>query len=222
MIQSAGRLAAGVLLTGLLGLVSAQTAAQGIYTCVDARGRKITADRPIADCLDREQQVLNPSGSIKAKVGPSLTAQERAELEAKEKRNEQERARRAEEKRWDRALLMRYPARAVHDRERAEALAQIKVVTNAASRRIDELLRQRAAIDREMEFYVKDPSKAPPSIRRQLEENAHSQAVQKRFIADQETETRRMNARFDEELARLQTLWLRETAAARADAGKMR
>ena len=42
----------GLLLMGLPTLVLAQTSAssgQGIYTCVDAKGRTLTADRPIAD-----------------------------------------------------------------------------------------------------------------------------------------------------------------------------
>ena len=43
----------------------------GIYSCVDARGRTITADRPIADCSDREQRELNPSGTVKRKVEPT-------------------------------------------------------------------------------------------------------------------------------------------------------
>ena len=34
----------------------------GIYTCTDANGRKLTSDRPIPACLDREQNVLNPQG----------------------------------------------------------------------------------------------------------------------------------------------------------------
>jgi hypothetical protein len=44
----------------------------GVYTCIDAKGRKLTADRPIPECTDREQKILNPSGTVKAKVGPSL------------------------------------------------------------------------------------------------------------------------------------------------------
>ncbi|WP_432214584.1 DUF4124 domain-containing protein, partial [Salmonella enterica] len=36
----------------------------GIYTCVDAKGRKLTADRPILDCIDREQKELNASGQV--------------------------------------------------------------------------------------------------------------------------------------------------------------
>ena len=81
------------------------------------------------------------------------------------------------------------------------------MVIQAANNRIVELRRERTGIDAEMEFYKKDPSKAPPSVRRQLEDNDHSMAVQKRFIGDQESEIKRVNARFDEELARLKGLW---------------
>lgn len=194
---------------GAAGSAWAQSSApiSGVYTCVDAKGRKLTADRPIAECTDREQQVLNPSGTVKTKVGPTLTALERTAQEQKAKREAEEQARVGDEKRRDRALLIRYPNKGVHDQERAEALAQIAVVIKAASNRSDELARQRVAIDSEMEFYKKDPSKAPAYLRRQLEENIQSQAVQKRFIAEQEAETRRVNARFDDEMVRLRQLW---------------
>lgn len=179
----------------------------GIYTCVDAKGRKLTADRPIPECTDREQKVLNPSGTVKTKVGPNLTAQERAEQEAKEKRELEERSRTVDEKRRDRALLIRYPSKAVHDQERHEALIQIAVVIQAAQRRLDELGKQRVSIDEEMEFYKKDPSKAPAYVRRQLDENINSQQVQRRFIGEQESEIKRVNSRFDDELVRLRQLW---------------
>lgn len=183
------------------------SAISGVYTCVDAKGRKLTADRPIAECADREQKVLNPSGTVQGRVGPTLTALERSALEQKAKKEAEEQARVGDEKRRDRALLIRYPNKSVHDQERAEALAQIAVVIKAASNRSEELARQRVAIDAEMEFYKKDPAKAPAYLRRQLEENIQSQAVQKRFIAEQEAETRRVNARFDDELGRLRQLW---------------
>jgi hypothetical protein len=179
----------------------------GVYTCIDAKGRKLTADRPIPECIDREQKILNPSGTVKAKVGPTLTAQERADQEQKEKREIEERNRTADEKRRDRALLIRYPNKGVHDQERQEAMAQIAVVIQAAKNRLDELVKQRVAVDEEMEFYKKDPSKAPAYVRRQQEENIQSQAVQRRFIGEQESEVQRVNARFDEELVRLRQLW---------------
>jgi hypothetical protein len=194
-----------VLTTCSAGPLLAQTA--GIYTCIDSKGRKLTADRPILECIDREQKVLNPSGTVKSKVGPSLTAQERAEQEAREKRDFEEKERAQEEKRRDRALLIRYPNKGVHEQERLEALEQIKAVIKAASTRLEELARQRKALDDEMEFYKKDPTKAPAYLRRQVEESNQSQIVQKKFIAEQEAEARRVNLRFDDELTRLRPLW---------------
>ena len=223
--QQHTRLVAGLLLASLSTASLAQTPRSGapeIYTCVDAKGRNLTSDRPIAECLDREQKMLNPSGTVKAKVGPNLTAQERSELEAKEKAELEERARLNEEKRRDRALLVRYPNKAVHDRERAVALAQIGVVRQAAVNRVDELQRQRAAVLDEMEFYKKDPNKAPASVRRQLEEVNASLAVQARFIAEQDAEVKRVTFRFEEELFRLKQLWALQAGGPATSASKTR
>jgi len=205
-----------MLLTGLLGQAQAQT--QGIYSCVDSKGRRLTADRPIAECADREQRVLNPSGTVKGTVGPSLTAHERAELEARQKLEAEEHARQVEEKRRERALLVRYPNKETHDKERAEAVAQIGVVRKAAVTRVNELLGQREGLATEMEFYKKDPAKIPPSLRRQVDDIAHSLEVQGRFIADQDAEIARVNARFDEELVALKQLWAQR--APRSAAGR--
>jgi hypothetical protein len=214
----------GLLLASLsnVALAQAQQPAQGIYTCVDAKGRNLTSDRPIAECADREQKMLNPSGTVKARVGPNLTAQERAELEAKEKAAQEELARVNEEKRRDRALLVRYPNKSVHDKERGVALTQIGVVKQAAVTRVEELQSQRTAALQEMEFYKNAPSKAPPSVRRQVDEVANSLAVQARFIAEQDAEMKRVNARFDEEVVRLKPLWAAQSTTPAAAPSKAR
>lgn len=217
----------GMLLASLSVVISTQAqsqpaATQDIYTCIDARGRKLTSDRPIPECSDREQKMLNPSGTLKARVAPALTALERQEIEAKDKAAQEERARITEEKRRDRALLIRYPNKAVHDKERTLALAQIDVVRQAAAKRTDELLRERTVINQEMEFYKKDPGKAPPSVRRQVDEVDQSLAVQGRFITDQDAELRRVNARFDEEQVRLKLLWAMQSGIAPTAASKTR
>ena len=187
----------------------------GIYTCVDGNGRKLTSDRPIPACIDREQKILNPSGTVRGNIAPALSPQELAAQEQKEKLLAQERNRKDEEKRRDRALLVRYPNRAAHDEERVEALKQIEVVKAAATNRVAELKRQRSLLDEEMEFYKKDPSKAPLRLRRQVEELTESLVVQTRFITDQDGEIKRVSARFDEELVRLKVLWpLRSATAA--------
>ncbi len=182
-------------------------AAQGIYSCVDAQGRKITADRPVAECSERMQKELTPSGSVKRMVAPVPTALERAAQEEMEKRAAEAQAREVEEKRRDRALLLRYPARDVHDKERANALGQIDEVIKAASKRTIELGEQRKTINTDFEFYKTDPAKAPAPLKRRLEENESSLAVQKRFIAEQEAEKKRVNMRFEEELVKLRQLW---------------
>ncbi|HPZ58812.1 MAG TPA: DUF4124 domain-containing protein, partial [Ottowia sp.] len=66
---------------------------------------------------------------------------------------------------------------------------------------------ERKALDDEMEFYRKDPSKAPAKLRRGIEHNAQAAAEQQRAIAAQQAERDRINARFDEEARRLQPLW---------------
>ena len=204
----------GAALVGVLVFGHAAAQAQspepqsGIYSCVDAQGRKLTSDRQIAACMDREQRVLNPSGTVRARLAPAPTAQERADAEATAKQKAEAHSMQVEERRRDRALVIRYPSKEVHDLERAAALAQAAAATQAANKRIEESLADRRKVDAEMEFYKKDPSKAPQSLRRQIDDIAQNVAVQKRFIGEQDHEVRRINTRFDEELARLRQLWL--------------
>jgi hypothetical protein len=179
----------------------------GIYTCTDSRGRKITSDRPIADCLDREQRELGKSGIVKRVVPPSYTAEERARLEEQRKAEDAERARMAEEKRRERALLIRFPTQALHDKERANALTQIDDVIAAVRKRGEALEQERKDIDTELEFYKGDVKQAPPWLKRKIEDNEQQAQVQKRFLGDQLMEKQRINARFDEELSKLKQLW---------------
>lgn len=209
-------------LVGLAFLLGGAVAAQDIYSCVDAKGRTLTADRPIPECTDRTQRALSPSGMVKRQIGPSLTAHEQAAQDEKDRRAAELRAREAEDRRRDKALLLRYPAPEVHERERAAALLQIDEVIKASSKRRGELADQRKSLGGELEFYVKDPSRAPASLKRRLEENEGSVAVQQRFIADQEQEKKRVNQRFDEELAKLRQLWALANPPAPGGAGGSR
>ncbi len=179
----------------------------GIYTCIDSSGRRITSDRPIVQCLDREQKELTGTGTVKRVIPPSYTAEERARIEAEKRREAEIQARIAEERRRDKALLVRYPNKAVHDRERAEVLTQIDEVMHAVSRRIETLQLQRRDIDSELEFYQKDPSQAPAWLKRKLEDNEKEMDTQQRFLQAQAEEKVRVNSRFDDELTRLRRLW---------------
>jgi hypothetical protein len=200
----------------LLGAWLPHAGAEGIYSCVDAKGRRLTADRPILECIDREQKELNPSGTVKRKLAPPPTAEERAAEEAKALKAIEERNRLAEEKKRNRALLARYPNRAAHDKERQAALAVVDAVIVSAHRRTADLIAERQRLETELEFYRKDPSRLPPRLKRQLEENALQTGEQKSFIANQEAEKKRIEARFDEELVLLKSLWMNASPAATA------
>lgn len=200
----------GVLLACLgadLAWAQPQEAAGGIYTCVDRNGRRLTADRPIPECLDREQRELGPSGTVRRQIGPSLSENDRAVQEAQRRKEAEDRARAQEERRRERALTARYPDKATHDVERAAAIQLVDDVTATAEKRIAELKQQRKAFDTEMEFYKRDPNKAPMTLRRKIAENEDSIAEQQRFLAGQDQEKRRVHQRFDLELAQLRKLW---------------
>jgi hypothetical protein len=204
-----GRAIAGLLLGGLFG----QACAQGIFTCVDAKGRQLTADRPIIECIDREQKELNSSGTVKRKLAPSLTAQEREAEEERSRKLIEARNRLAEDKKRDRALLTRYPDRPAHDKERLAALSLVDETIAVARKSTGELVALRKRLETEMEFYLKDPSRVPAKLKRQLEENEQHIEAQRRFVANQESEKRRINARFDEELAKLKQVWAQRAAS---------
>lgn len=187
--------------------------AQGVYTCVDGKGRRITSDRPIVECLDREQEKRGHTGIVRQVVPPSYTAEERARLEAQRRLEDEQRARVQEERRRERALMIRYPNQGVHDKERADALSQIDEVIGAVNKREQALVAQRKEIDTELEFYQGDVSKAPNWLKRKIEDNEKQMLVQKRFLDEQAQEKQRINARFDEELAKLKQLWTTASAS---------
>lgn len=199
----------GLMLAALSAALWAQSAVGNqIYTCVDAKGRRLNSDRPIVECLDREQTILNPSGTVKAKLGPVLTAAERSQIEATRKAEQQALARREEKKRMDRALLIRYPNRVAHQKDREDSLDQILLVKQVGSARMEDLLAERRKLADEMAFYAKDQSKAPVNLQRQIAGVTQSLADQERFLAEKDKEIQRINARFDEELKRLELLWV--------------
>ncbi|WP_019562177.1 MULTISPECIES: DUF4124 domain-containing protein [Caldimonas] len=186
-------------------LASLPALAQGIYTCTDAKGRKHTSDRPILECLDREQRVLNKDGSVRTVLPPSLTADERAELEARERRANLERLAQQDAIRRDRLLLMRYPNEAEHRKAREAALEDVYAAIRNSEKRIAELEAERKPLLAEAEFYK---GKAlPTKLKQSLEFVDVAVQAHKTLIANQQAELQRINYLFDQELDRLRRLW---------------
>lgn len=193
------------LLCGAATLLAAGVAQAAIYTCIDAQGRRLTSDRPIPECLHRDQRVLNPDGSVRRVLPPTPTPEERAEREAREARLAVERATQQDAVRRDRNLMVRYPNQAVHDKAREAALDDVTAAVRRSERRIEELAAERKPLLAEAEFYV---NRRPPlKLKHALEANETATEAQRVLIQNQQAEMVRINALFDAELARLKQLW---------------
>ena len=184
----------------------AQTrATSGIYTCTDDKGIRRTSDRPIVECIDREQRVLNADGSVKRIVPPTLTAEERAEREVAERKLAEERAALNDAVRRDRNLKARYPNEAAHQKAREGALEVVRASLRTSQQRIKELEAERKPLASEFEFYR--GRSVPARLKQQLEANDTSVAAQRDLMQTQEAELVRINRIYDNELEHLRKLW---------------
>lgn len=180
----------------------------GIYTCVDGQGRRITSDRPIPECVAREQQQLNRDGSLQRNVPPAPTAQERAEQEQRERRAAEARAVQADAMRQDRNLLQRYKTPQDHQRAREAALDVARGAVTATDQRLASLAQERRQYTQEAEFYR---GKAMPAkLQQQIEAVDASMAAQRAVAQNQRAELDRINRLYDTELERLKRLWAGE------------
>ncbi|HET8870841.1 MAG TPA: DUF4124 domain-containing protein [Aquabacterium sp.] len=176
-----------------------------IYTCVDAKGKRYTSDRPIQECLDREQRVLNQDGSQRRVMPPRMNAEERAAAEEREHQRQIAEAAQKDAIRRDRNLMMRYPNEQSHQKAREAALDDLKNAIKTSELRVAELQSERKPLEAEAEFYK---GKAlPPKLRTKLEANDAAQQAQRDVIQGQKAEIIRINALYDAELARLKKLW---------------
>ena len=204
--RASGAPAALVALALLAALpVAAQAPGGGIYTCTDDKGRKLTSDRPIPDCMHKEQLLLNRDGSLRAVIPPTYTAEERAEREARERRAAEARAAQADAVRRDRNLVARFPNEEAHGKAREAALDSLRLAIADTERRLKELAAERVPLVNEAEFY--QGKALPPKIKQQLDANDAAMEAQKSAAANQTTELDRVNKIYDAELSRLRRLW---------------
>lgn len=176
-----------------------------IYTCVDPQGNRLSSDRPIPECANQDQRLLNKDGTFKATVPPAQTPEEKARTDAAKRQTEQARLAREAEARRDRALLHRYPDQATHDTARAKAQEPVTRQIESAQRRLQELDVETQALAREREAVT---TKAlPQALRARIASNEGAIEAQQTILSDQQAERDRLNQQFDTELTRLRALW---------------
>lgn len=183
----------------------AQAPSPRIYSCTTADGRKLTSDRPIPECLAREQRLHRNDGSVRASVPPAMSIEERAAAELRQRELDAKKAAQADATRHDRNLLARYPRQSRHDAARQAALDDIVKATAASESRIKDLAKERRTLDEEAEFYK--GKLLPAKLKQQIDANDAAADAQRLFISQQGDEKARVNRRYDIELARLKKLW---------------
>jgi len=193
----------------MLGLVAAPGHAQeqrkSIYSCTDANGKRLTSDRPIAECSAREQRELNADGSVKRIVPPTLTGDEQTAAEARQREEAAARIARQDALRRDRNLLIRFPNEAAHNKAREAALDDIRKSIRITQDRLALLASERKPLMDETEFYVGKP--LPTKLKTALDANDASTEAQQSLVQTQQAEVVRINALYDAELERLRKLW---------------
>jgi hypothetical protein len=215
LARSAGAVTFGwivVLALSLLpsGPVSAQPgggAGYGrIFQCMNAQGKRITSDRPIPDCLTREQKLHGADGTVRGVVPPAMTGEEQAQAEMRERQLQADRARQQDMVRKERQLLRRYPSLSAHDEARLAALVDVDQALALNERRNHDLEAEAKKIAVELAA-VRAAGAVPAGLQHRSDANALALKAQAQLRQNLESERERINDRFDEERERLRPHW---------------
>jgi len=187
---------------------AAEPSARPIIQC-DLNGKKVTSDRPIPECFNKEQRELNPDGSLKRIIPPTPTADELAANEEKEREAKLELAARGDAVRRDRNLMQRFPDEAAHGKAREKALGELRMAGKIYADRIADLMTEKKKLDDEKEFYVnvRVNKPLPTQLKQKIDANDASLEAQKSLAQNQAEETDRITRLYDAELGRLRKLW---------------
>lgn len=199
-------LAAPLLAWAVFAPVAAQVSPKpsSIYSC-EINGKKITSDRPIPECIAREQRVHNQDGSVREVRPPVPTADERAAIEAKQQEEALARSQQREAIRRDRNLLLRFPNQKAHDKAREAALDAVRSSLKISEARLIALEKERKPLQDETEFYV--GKQLPVKLKQAIDANDAATGAQRDLVANQKAEIVRVDKLYDDELERLRKLW---------------
>jgi len=182
-------------------LALAPAAAQErMYKCVDARGKVYYTQVPPPECLGRDTQELNKSGTLIRKNPAALSpAQEQArEAERKKKIEDEERSK--EERRKNLALLNTYSSEKDIEDARTRALKEAQGAIEDTERVIAGAKKRRQELETEKEFYVKKPM--PFKLKQEITNNEIEIKNQIVLLDAKKKEISTINAKYDEDKRR--------------------
>ncbi len=184
-------------------LAAAPAAAQErMYKCVDARGKVYYTQVPPPECLGRDTQELNKSGTLIRKnpaVIPLSPAQEQArEAERRKKIEDEEKSK--EERRKNLALLNTYSSEKDIEDTRARALAEAQGAIEDTERSIAGAQKRQKELEAEKEFYVKKPM--PFKLKQEIANNEIQIRNQTVLLDAKKKEINTINAKYNEDRRR--------------------
>ena len=182
-------------------LALAPAAAQErMYKCVDARGKVYYTQVPPPECLGRDTQELNKSGTLIRKNPAALSpAQVQArDAERKKKIEDEERAK--EERRKNLALLNTYSSEKDIEDARTRALKEAQGAIEDTERVIAGARKRRQELETEKEFYVKKPM--PFKLKQEITNNEIEIRNQTSLLDAKKKEISTINAKYDEDKRR--------------------
>jgi hypothetical protein len=182
-------------------LALAPAAAQErMYKCVDARGKVYYTQVPPPECLGRDTQELNKSGTLIRKNPAAISpAQEQArEAERKKKTEDEERSK--EERRKNLALLNTYSSEKDIEDARTRALTEAQGAIEDTERVIAGAKKRHQELETEKEFYVKKPM--PFKLKQEITNNEIEIRNQTSLLDAKRKEISTINAKYDEDKRR--------------------
>ena len=182
-------------------LALAPAAAQErMYKCVDARGKVYYTQVPPPECLGRDTQELNKSGTLIRKNPAALSpAQVQArDAERKKKIEDEERAK--EERRKNLALLNTYSSEKDIEDARTRALKEAQGAIADTERFIAGAKKRGQELEAEKEFYVKKPM--PFKLKQEITNNEIEIKNQTSLLDAKRKEISTINAKYDEDKRR--------------------
>jgi uncharacterized protein DUF4124 len=189
-----------VLLCAIFASAQAQPAPQRMYKCVDAKGKVYYTQVPPRECLGRDTQELNKSGSVMRKTERAPTAAEVQAGEAERKKKQEENERSKEERRKNTALLNTYSSEKDIEEARKRALKEAQTAIEDTEKHIAGAQKRQKDLEAEKEFYVKKPM--PAKLKQEISNNEIDLKNQIVLLEVKKKEISIINAKYDEDKRR--------------------
>ncbi len=191
-----------VLLCSTLLAVAPAAAQQRMYKCVDARGKVYYTQVPPPECLGRDTQELDKSGTPmrKSQTPAALTPEQQRAREAELKKKIEAEERAKEERRKNTALLNTYSSEKDIDDARGRALKEAQAAIADTEKRIAEAQKRKKELESEKEFYVKKPM--PLRLKQDIANNEIDIKNQTELLDAKKKEISVINAKYDSDKRR--------------------